>query len=57
VCFDGIDNMQCQELAVVAEEIRSIQLAISEKSHRFRFENVEVPLNLTCNITFIFDKT
>lgn len=56
VCFDGIDSMQCEELAVVAEEVRSIQLAIREKTNRFKFDKIEIPLNPTCNMIFIFNK-
>lgn len=56
VCFDSIDDMRCEELAIVAEEIRSIQLAIRGKTNRFKFDNIDIPLNPTCNIIFIFNK-
>ena len=53
VCFDEIDRMKWDEISLIAEEIRSIQVALQEKMNRLKFEHVEIPLNVSCNIMFI----
>jgi len=52
MCFDSIDQMRCEELSMVAEEIRSLHVAIKKKATRFKFDNIEICLNSSCNIMF-----
>ena len=48
-CFDEFNRIDLEVLSVIAQQILTIQRALSQKVNQFEFEDATIGLKLTCN--------
>jgi dynein heavy chain len=49
-CFDEFNRIEIEVLSVIAQQIQTIQRAISDQKSLFNFEGSEISLDNTCTI-------
>uniref|UniRef100_A0A1I8FV89 DHC_N2 domain-containing protein n=1 Tax=Macrostomum lignano TaxID=282301 RepID=A0A1I8FV89_9PLAT len=49
-CFDEFNRIELEVLSVIAQQVQSIQRAITDRTEEFYFEGTKLRLNMSCTI-------